>query len=92
MKIFDYGIMGQSSSIFFNLYAASSVTGKGQSIISTAMTTFERFMGETMKFRCIDECLTFVNRIKREPEVEVELKVMEKRKKRIGLVTILKSQ
>ena len=71
----DYGIMGQSSSIFYNLYSALSVTGKGQSIISTAMTTFERFMGQTMKFRSIDECLMFVERILAEPENEIAFEI-----------------
>ena len=58
-----YGAQGQSSSIFYNLYTALSVTGKGQSIISCAATTFEMFLCNNIKFRNSDECLEFIANI-----------------------------
>ena len=35
-----YGVSGQRQSIFFNLHVATSITGKGQSIITEALTIF----------------------------------------------------
>lgn len=58
-----YGVSGQSASVFYNLFVALSITGKGQSIISTAMTTFERFLANNILFRSIDDCLYFVSTI-----------------------------
>ena len=55
-----YGVQGQSSSIFYNIFTALSVTGKGQSIITCAGTTFERFLANNIKFRDMDECLFFI--------------------------------
>lgn len=55
-----YGAQGQHSSIFYNLYTALSITGKGQSIISCAATTFEMFLCNSIKFRNSDECLHFI--------------------------------
>jgi hypothetical protein len=58
-----YGVSGQSSSVFYNLFVALSITGKGQSIISTAMTTFERFLANNILFRSLDECLLFIKTV-----------------------------
>lgn len=63
-----YGVAGQSSSAFYNLFVALSITGKGQSIISTAMTTFERFLANNILFRNLDECLLFISSIVQETE------------------------
>lgn len=58
-----YGVQGQSSSVFYNIYTALSVTGKGQSIISASATTFEQFLCNNIKFRCMDDCLDFIAKV-----------------------------
>lgn len=60
-----------------------STTAKGRSIISTSMTTFERFMGNTIKFRCVDECIVFINRICSEPEVEICFDIQDRTKEEV---------
>lgn len=70
-----YGVLGQSSSIFYNLFVALSVTGKGQSIISTAMTTFENFLTGSIKYKTVDELMTFVMNIKKQDKYEVNLRM-----------------
>lgn len=61
-----YGVLGQSASVFYNDHAVLSVTGKGQSVISTAMTTFENFLTGSIKLKNIDELLIYTNKIKKE--------------------------
>lgn len=68
-----YGVLGQSSSIFYNLFVALSVTGKGQSIISTAMTTFENFLTGSIKYKNTDELMTFVLNVKKQDKYKVNL-------------------
>ena len=72
-----YGCAGQASSVFYNLYVALSITGKGQSIISTAMTTFENFLTGSIKWRSIDEVLVFINNVKIMEKKDVRLNVAE---------------
>jgi DNA polymerase elongation subunit (family B) len=73
-----YGVSGQSSSVFYNLFVALSITGKGQSIISTAMTTFERFLANNILFRNLDECLLFINTVISEPKEILDSEVLDK--------------
>lgn len=61
-----YGITGLESSLFFNIHVALSITGKGRSIISTAFSTFENFLGDDIKFNTLDELLHYINAIKQE--------------------------
>jgi len=61
-----YGVSGQRQSAFFNIYVAQSITAKGQSIISTALTTFERFLSNNVKFKSADEFMVFVLRVLKE--------------------------
>lgn len=70
-----YGALGQSSCIFYNHYVAASVTGKGQSIISTAMTTFENFLAGSIKYRNLDELMTFITNVMDEPDFTCKVKM-----------------
>lgn len=65
-----YGVAGQAQSAFYNLFVALSITGKGQSIISTAMTTFERFLANNILFNGLDACLTFIVTVQRETDAK----------------------
>lgn len=58
-----YGVNGAPSSNFFNIYTASSVTGSGQSLISTTELAFEAFMANNVIFHNLDECLIFINNV-----------------------------
>jgi hypothetical protein len=58
-----YGANGAPTSTFYNLYTAASVTGTGQALISTAMTSYESLMSNNCKFFDMDEGLLFIDRV-----------------------------
>lgn len=58
-----YGCCGNWSSIFYNLYLCSAVTGQGRGCISASITMFEGFLANNMKFNSITEVFTFMNNI-----------------------------
>ena len=53
-----YGCLGMSASFLFNKYTAPSVTGSGQSLISTTEQAFESFLANNSLFNNINECFT----------------------------------
>ena len=58
-----YGANGASTSIFYNKYAAVSITATGQALISLTETSFEQFVENNCKFYDMDECLLFIYRV-----------------------------
>lgn len=58
-----YGTFGNVISFLYNKYTAPSVTGSGQSLISTTELAFEAFMANNVAFNNINECVTFINNI-----------------------------
>lgn len=58
-----YGCCGQWSSIFYNLYLCTAVTGQGRGCISSAITMFEGFLANNMKFGSLTEVLTYIEYI-----------------------------
>lgn len=58
-----YGVYGQVSSIFYNLFVAEGITSKGQALISTAATSFEKFLHNNVKLTSVNELLYFIERI-----------------------------
>ena len=58
-----FGATGQPQSIFFDPYFPSSIMNNGQIIIMTAITTFEKIVGN-FYFDSIDDVLLYVKRIK----------------------------
>ena len=58
-----YGTFGNSISFLHNKYTAPSVTGTGQSLISTTELAFEAFMANNVAFNNINECITFISNI-----------------------------
>ena len=60
---FDYGGSGMPASAFYNIYTAPSTTLSGQSVISTAETTFEAFLVSNFTFVDINECYFWINTV-----------------------------
>lgn len=61
-----YGTFGNVISFLFNMYTAPSVTGSGQSLISTTEQAFESFLANNTLFNSINECFTFLNNVLKE--------------------------
>jgi hypothetical protein len=58
-----YGVLGLSSSIFYNSYIQNSITATGQDIITTSIVALENFMENNVPFNDADEILTFINNV-----------------------------
>ena len=63
-----YGVVGQYSSLLYNVYVASSITGQGKAYISSASLFFEMFIADNVKFGSVNEVLEFINHIVNEKE------------------------
>lgn len=61
-----YGCLGNYASIYYNVHVASSVTACGRSSISAAGLCFEMFLANNVKFRKLDEVVTFINHVMNE--------------------------
>lgn len=58
-----YGCAGNFSSIYYNLYLCTAVTGQGRGCISASITMFEGFLANNVKFASLTEVLTFIENI-----------------------------
>lgn len=61
-----YGGSGMKASAFYNKYAGPATTKSAQSVISTAMTTFEAFLVSSFTFVDINECYHWLNVVLKE--------------------------
>ena len=64
-----YGVIGNYSSALYNLYIATGITRTGRALISHAITFFESFFTNNVKFHSINEAITFIDRVSREPSI-----------------------
>lgn len=58
-----YGCAGNWSSIFYNLYLCTAVTGQGRGCISASITMFESFLANNIKFSSLTEVLQFIENV-----------------------------
>ena len=58
-----YGCTGNWSSIFYNLYLCTAVTGQGRGCISASITMFESFLSNNIKFASLTEVLQFIENV-----------------------------
>ena len=58
-----YGILGQYSSMIYNLYLAQSVTFQGRACISAAILFFESFMADNVQWSCLNEIINFIDEV-----------------------------
>lgn len=61
-----YGCAGQYSSIFYNLYLCTAVTGQGRGCISASITMFEGLLSDNMEFANLTEVLQYIENIRKD--------------------------
>jgi DNA polymerase elongation subunit (family B) len=68
-----YGIIGQTSSVFFNPHVQNSITTTGQDLIMTSITTLESFLANNLKFKDFDDIVRYIEEITSE---KIESQIM----------------
>lgn len=58
-----YGVLGQYSSLVYNIYLAGSVTFQGRACISAAILFFESFLADNVQWGCLNEIIEFIDQV-----------------------------
>ena len=58
-----YGSFGAQTFQLYNQYTAASTTGTAQSLISTTAMAFEAFLTDSVKFKSLNEMVTFLGNV-----------------------------
>ena len=64
-----YGCAGQYTSVFYNLFVCTAVTGQGRGCISASITMFEGLLADNMKFASLTEMLQYIENISQDQQV-----------------------
>ena len=80
-----YGASGNHTSIFYNLYVAQSITMQGRSCIASAIMLFEATMANNVKFLSLNDVVTFINNVRREPVINYPDEVIIDRDKYVNV-------
>lgn len=73
-----YGVLGNATSVYYNLYVAASITTQGRSIISATGLQFEMFLNNNVDFASLDEIVTFIDNVLREERTFNDDKVLDR--------------
>lgn len=66
MNIKIYGCLGASSSVFYNVYVATSITRQGRSSITASIMLFESFLANNIKFGSLNQIIAFIDHVLQE--------------------------
>lgn len=58
-----YGCLGAPTSLFYNIYVASSITKEGRCAISTSIMFFESFLANNIKYGSLNEIINFIDHV-----------------------------
>lgn len=58
-----YGCLGAPTSLFYNIYVATSITKQGRCAISTSIMFFESFLRNNIKFGSLNEIISFIDHV-----------------------------
>ena len=66
MNIKIYGCLGAASSVFYNVYVATSITRQGRSSITASIMLFESFLANNIKFGSLNQIVAFIDHVLQE--------------------------
>ena len=66
MNIKIYGCLGAASSVFYNVYVATSITRQGRSSITASIMLFESFLANNIKFGSLNQIIAFIDHVLQE--------------------------
>lgn len=69
-----YGASGMYTSLYYNLYAAASVTSMGRSCISAAALLFESVLANNVPFGSLNEVIVFIHNVMIDVDKEYDIK------------------
>lgn len=61
-----YGCLGAASSVFYNVYVATSITRQGRSSITASIMLFESFLANNIKFGSLNQIVAFIDHVLQE--------------------------
>lgn len=61
-----YGCLGAASSVFYNVYVATSITRQGRSSITASIMLFESFLANNIKFGSLNQIIAFIDHVLQE--------------------------
>lgn len=63
-----YGCLGAASSVFYNVYVATSITRQGRSSITASIMLFESFLANNIKFGSLNQIIAFIDHVLQEKQ------------------------
>ena len=66
-----YGVLSQSSFVFFNRLLGPSITYQGVGIITSSMVAMEAFLANNVKFQTFDDIVVFITNVSKDYEQAV---------------------